>query len=201
MKVKRKWLLILLFFVIGFQNFVEAQLPVWFDGGVGIGFPSGGQHFNIDKTHYFGPSFYVIGQTTWNDNWLNVDSLIIGAEISAHFFNARNKVLEQDLRLNSLFLNLSRYFTYHNYRPFINLSLGFSTMNTSQHNFVFSIGGVVRGGLYWMKSKYSPGLSVGYNAPWIAYRNTLTGFWELTFHVRFLSDLTIKHKTKQVPSF
>jgi hypothetical protein len=63
MKVKRKWLLILLFFVVGFSNFVEAQLPVWFDGGVGIGFPSGGQHFNIDKNTLFWSLFLC--------NWTN----------------------------------------------------------------------------------------------------------------------------------
>ncbi len=180
---------------------VNAQLPVWFDAGIGMGFPSGGKHFNVQNTHFPGASFYLTGQTTWNHNWFGLDSLIIGAELSTHFANAYNNLEEQDIHLNSLFLNLSRYFTIQRYHPFCNVSLGLSTMNTSQGNFVISMGGVVRGGVYLDMPKFSPGISFGYNAPWIAYRNTLTGFWEITLHVRALSGLKYPKKQMQMPSY
>lgn len=197
-----------IFFVLVFASFgANAQLPVWFDGGLGVGFPDGGVHFNTANTHYPGPSLYIIGQTTWNHNWFELDSLVIGAEFSTHFANARNNttakglLIDEDLRFTSLFLNLSRYFTVKKVHPFCNISLGLSTMNTSEGNFVLSTGGVIRGGVYFDYLKYSPGISFGYNAPWIAFRNTLTGFWELTLHVRMLSKITYPQKKGEVPSY
>lgn len=192
-------------FFLSFTGF--AQLPVWFDGGLGVSFPDGGTHFNTANTHYPGPSFYIIGQTTWNHNWFELDSLIIGAEFSTHFANARNNytakglLIDEDLRFTSLFVNLTRYFTIKKYHPFCNISFGLSTMNTSEGNFVLSSGGVIRGGVYFDYPKYSPGISFGYNAPWIAFRNTLTGFWELTLHVRMLSKITYPQKRRDVSSY
>jgi hypothetical protein len=201
MKTIKTFIAIILFTFGWLCSDLKAQLPVWFDGGIGIGIPAGGKHFNADISHYPGPDFYIIGQTTWNHNWFDLDSLIIGAEFSSHFFNARNQVFEENLRFNSLFVNLSRFFSYKNYRPFCNISLGISTMVNSDANFVISMGGVVRAGVFLEKVKFSPGLSLGYNAPWIANHNTLTGFWELTLHVRFLSNYKLPHKQKQFPSY
>lgn len=183
-----------------------AQLPIWLSGGLGVSFPDGGKHFNTINTHYPGPSFYLIGQTTWNHNWFDLDSLIIGAEISTHFANARHNTIngllvDENLRFNSMFVNLSRYFTFQKYHPFCNFSVGLSTMNTSEGSFVLSMGGVIRGGAFYDYSKYQLGLSFGYNAPWIAFRNTLTGFWELSVHVRLLSKYSYPKKIRQVSSY
>lgn len=191
-----------LLFLIGSLSFqAKSQLPVWLDGGVGLGLPDGGNRFNTTVSHYPGFSFYLGAQTTWNENWFKLDSLIIGAELSTHHFNARNQVLEDNLHFNSLFVTLSRYFSVQNVKPFVNIGLGVSTMNTSGGAFVLSTGGVIRAGAYLVKPKYSPGFSIGYNAPWIAYHNTLTGFWELTLHLRLLSRFTLPHKVKNRASY
>lgn len=196
----------LVFFAVFFISFcslkdVKAQLPIWFDGAIGIAIPSGGKHFNVQKTHFPGPSFYFLGQTAWNNNWFGLDSLILGGELSTHYINAYNNLDEQDIRLNSLFVNLSRYFSIKDYQPFCNVSAGLSTMNSSAGNFVISMGGAIRGGVYLKKQKFSPGISLGYNAPWIAYRNTLTGFWEISLHLRTLSGFKFPKKQLQKPSY
>jgi len=194
--------ILILFLLMGGALFqAKSQLPVWFDGGVGLGLPDGGKRFNTGVSHYPGISFYLDAQTTWNNNWFNLDSLIVGAEFSTHHFNARNQTLEDNLHFNSIFVSLSRYFTIQNVKPFANISLGISTMNTSGGAFVLSMGGVVRAGAYLVKPKYSPGVSIGYNAPWIAYHNTLTGFWEVTLHLRLLSNFTLPQKVKNRASY
>lgn len=198
MKKAKYFFLILLFICSILTN---AQLPVWFDGAFSLSIPAGGNRFNAYKSHFPGISCAIGAQTTWNQNWFDMDSLIIGAEFSTHYFNARNKILEENLRFNSLFIGLSRYFTLDKLIPFANVSIGMSTMNTSQGSFVLSMGGVIRGGFYLIYPKFSPGFSIGYNAPWIAYHNTLTGFWELGIHIRFLSNIKIPQKKRDLPSY
>lgn len=194
----------LLFLLLGCVSFsAKAQLPIWVDGAVGVGFPDGGKHFNTQYAHYPGFSFYLGAQTTWNHNWFELDSLLVGAEISTHHFHARNQgyATEENLHFNSIFLSLAKYFTYKNIQPFGNISLGISTMNSSGGSFVISMGGVIRAGAYLIKPKFSPGISIGYNAPWIAYHNSLTGFWELSVHLRLLSDLKFPQKQKNRASY
>lgn len=199
MKRLKKYIFSLLFF-IGLVFQANAQFPLWYGGGIGLGLPDGGIHFNSDITHYPGPLFVVYAQTPWNDNWFLLDSLIVGAEFSVSHYNSRDIKLEQNLLLKTLYANFSRVFTLGKVQPFLNAGLGMSTLNTSQKNFVISLGGAVRGGVYFPDGNLSPGISIGYNAPMIAYRNTLTGYWEVTLQLRTFKGFG-KSKITSAPSF
>lgn len=188
------------------------EISLHINPSLGIGIPAGGFRqdvhnssiyygFDVSKTHNPALSFSIGAETPWFKNWFLIDSLWMGFNISTQRFKSKNTLINDHLWINTFYLTFSRYFSIHSYRPYARISLGASTMNTSQGAFVFSGGGAVNLGVFKNFNKHPIAIEIGYNAPLIAYKNKLTGFVCINLIYQFSTVLKIKEKEKFEPSF
>ncbi len=210
-------ILIIHFFCIGKFSFCQENstfknISIHISPSLGIGIPAGGVRqdvhnssfyygFDVTKTHKPAILFSCSAETPWFKNWFLIDSLWVGLKLSTQRFKSKNTILNDHLWINTYYLTFSHYFSLNKIYPYIRLSLGASTLYTSQKAFVFSGGGAIDIGVFKNVKGKNIALEVGYNAPLIAYKNKLTGFICLNLTYQISTILKIKEKEKFQPSF